>query len=53
VNPLETLQRIAEVEFASIVAQTDLLGVKAAPFAPSLEQGFRDFMTFVRQNLGA
>ncbi len=27
-NSLETLQRIAEVEFATIVVQTDLLGVK-------------------------
>lgn len=117
--PLEKLQRIAEVEFASIVSQTDLLGVKlrvlltdnsyvdvwasrklpgrfgmhwerrhldghiyrydnfpdtdwaavstfpfhfhngdqesviAAPFATSLEQGFRDFMAFVRQTFGA
>lgn len=116
-NPLEMLQRVAEVEFAAIVAQTDLLGVKlrilltdtsyvdvwasrklqgrfgihwerrhldgriyrydnfpdtdwvtvstfpfhfhdgdqdnvtAAPFAPTLEQGFRDFMTFVRQTI--
>jgi hypothetical protein len=28
VSSLEALQRIAEVEFATIVAQTDLLGVK-------------------------
>jgi len=117
VSSLETLRRIAEVEFAAIVVQTDLLGVKlrilltdtsyvdvwvsrklqgrfrmhwerrhldehiyrydnfpdtdwaavstfpfhfhngnqenviASPFASSPEQGFRDFMIFVRQTL--
>ncbi len=116
-NSLEIVQRIADVEFASIVTQTDLLGVKlrilltdtsyvdvwascklqgrfgihwerrhldgriyrydnfpdtdwaqvatfpfhfhdgdqnnviAASFAPTLEQGFRDFMLFVRKIL--
>lgn len=116
-NPLAQLQRIAEVEFAIIVVQTDLLGAKmrillidtsyvnvwashklnqrfgfhwerqhldgsiyrydsfpdthwsavstfpfhfhngdqdtviAAPFAPTLEQGSRDFMAFVRRTI--
>jgi len=114
-NPLEQLRRIAEVEFAAIVVQTDFMGSKlrvlltdasyvdvwasrklsgrfgfhwerqhldgciyrydnfpdtnwsdastfpyhfhdgdqntvvAAPFAPTLEQGFREFMAFVQR----
>ena len=114
-NPLDLLRRIAEVEFATIVVQTSVLGSKlrvlltdtsyvdvwasrklsrrfgfhwerrhldgriyrydnfpdtnwsgvstfpfhfhdgdqntvvAAPFAPTLEQGFREFMAFVQQ----
>jgi hypothetical protein len=117
VNPLERVRRIAEVEFAAIVTQTDVLGSKlrvlltdtsyidvwasrklsgrfgfhwerrhvdgriyrydnfpdtnwsgvstfpfhfhegdqdtvtAAPFAPAIEQGFREFMAFVQQTL--
>jgi hypothetical protein len=116
-NPLEQLRRIAEVEFADVVAQTDFLGSKlrvllndasyidvwvsrkmsgrfgfhwecqrpagriyrydnfpdtnwsdvstfpfhfhdgdqntvvAAPFAPTLEQGFREFMAFVQRTM--
>jgi len=116
-NPLERLRRIAEVEFAAIVVQTDLLGSKmrvmladtsyvdvwssrklsgrfgfhwerqhldghsyrydnfpdtnwsgvstfpfhfhdgdqntvvAAPFAPTLEQSFREFMAFVQRKM--
>lgn len=116
-NPLEQLRRIAEIEFADIVVQTDFLGSKlrvlltdtsyvdvwasrklsnrfgfhwerqhldgriyrydnfpdtnwvgvstfpfhfhdgdqntvvAAPFAPTLEQGFREFMAFVQRTM--
>lgn len=116
-SSLAQLRRIAEVEFADIVVQTDILGVKlrvlltdmsyvdvwvsrklsgrfgfhwerqhldgqvyrydnfpdtnwtgvstfpfhlhdgdqnrviAAPFSPSIEQGFRDFLTFVQQKM--
>jgi len=116
-NPLDLLRRIAEVEFATIVVQTSVLGSKlrvlltdtsyvdvwasrklsrrfgfhwerrhldgriyrydnfpdtnwsgvstfpfhfhdgdqntvvAAPFAPTLEQGFREFMAFVQQRM--
>ncbi len=116
-NPLDQLRRIAEVEFAAIVVQTDFLGSKlrvlltdtsyvdvwasrklrgrfgfhwerqhldghiyrydnfpdtnwsgvstfpfhfhdgdqdtvvAAPFAPTLEQGFREFLTFVQRTM--
>lgn len=118
-NPLIRLRRIAEIEFASIVVQTNLLGSKlrlllidtsyvdvwasrklrerfgfhwerrhldghiyrydsfpdtnwtgvstfpfhfhdgdqnavvAAPFAPTIEQGFREFMAFVQRTLQA
>ncbi|MCI0528842.1 MAG: hypothetical protein L0Y56_15495 [Nitrospira sp.] len=46
-NPLAPLQHIAEVEFADIVVQTDI----AAPFAQTLEQGFREFMVFVQRSM--
>ena len=118
-KPLDQLRRIAEVEFAAIVVQTDFLGSKlrvllndasyvdvwvarkmsgrfgfhwecqhlpgriyrydnfpdtnwsdvstfpfhfhdgdqdtvvAAPFAPTLEQGFREFMIFVQRTMSA
>ena len=118
-SPLDQIRRIAEIEFAAIVVQTDFLGSKlrvlltdtsyvdvwasrklvgrfgfhwerwhldgriyrydnfpdtswsgistfpfhfhdgdqntviASPFAPTLEQGFREFMTFVQRTMSA